>query len=157
MSGCGKVAYIDKTKNILASLPFLNDHGGKNSHFLKGTDGFFSSIKGWSLPKVRDSYVLSRFQIFLSSGIFGYWSSWYDLTRPKKIFQHYANWTHSNKSLESRLEFSSQISSGFYIYGIFMSVAFFLFVLEICKCKCSFLMKKITFKIRQVTVYFNFV
>ncbi|OXA41465.1 Parvalbumin beta [Folsomia candida] len=60
LSTCEKVALIDKTENIVKITNFLNDNQEKKRFVQGDNDHFFSAIRGWMIPPVRNNYVEER-------------------------------------------------------------------------------------------------
>ncbi|OXA48214.1 hypothetical protein Fcan01_16970 [Folsomia candida] len=117
LSTCDKSAYMDSKENVVHAAEFLND----NTHgkvFKKGEDGFMTGMHGWQTTPVQNNFVWDRLNVMISSGIFNYWDAWFKRNKPKKLFQHYANWSHSKIDDVPQLQFNTKISTGFQIYGI---------------------------------------
>ncbi|OXA41036.1 hypothetical protein Fcan01_24267 [Folsomia candida] len=116
LASCGKVALMDSKENIATITNFLNDNQ-KRRRYVNGDDDFFTEIRGWTFFPVRNSYAEERLKIMISSGIFAHWESLYKLWKPKKLLNHYANWSHPKVEAASRLDFDSKIITGFYVCG----------------------------------------
>ncbi|OXA47279.1 hypothetical protein Fcan01_17630 [Folsomia candida] len=137
LSTCGKVALMDTKENIAAITAFLNDNS-ENIKYLRGEDTYFTAIRGWPIPPVRNSYVEQRLKLMITSGIFSHWETLYKLWKPVKVLGHYANWTHPRFDAVSKLDFNSKVITGFYIGGICLAICSFTFVLEFCWFNDSF-------------------
>ncbi|OXA43075.1 hypothetical protein Fcan01_21914 [Folsomia candida] len=128
---CGKVALMDTQENIAKITNYLNDNQQQVT-FVKGDgDSFFTEMKGWNMPPVRSNYVENRLKVFISSGIMIHWKVVYNLWRPAKLLGYNTNWL----GAVSRLDFSSKITTGFYIYGIGLILCIVVLFVEICKLK----------------------
>lgn len=133
LSNCDKTAYLDTNENIDAILPYINDVS--ENTFIKGVEnGFLTTHYGFSESAFRNNYFLAKLKIMISSGIQGYWKTWFrnSKTKSKQLFQHYANWTGSTRSHKpQKLNFSSKIIMGFYIYGILSTACLLVFAIEV--------------------------
>lgn len=130
MTICDEVAYMDRAENVVTLLPFLNDNAN-GKVFLRGDVGFLSTLHGWWSYPIRNSYVWNRIKVMMSSGIYSYWENWFKTVKPIKLFHHYANWTYPKVDTVAKLDFSSKISTAFYICGICLVVSIFALVWEI--------------------------
>ncbi|OXA47179.1 hypothetical protein Fcan01_18008 [Folsomia candida] len=130
LSTCGKVALMDSKENIATITNFLNDNQKKIT-YVKGDDDLFNEIRGWTIFPARYSYVEERLKLMISSGIFAHWEFIYNLWRPKKLLNYYANWSHPKLEAVSRLDFDSKITPGFYIYGICLILSTISLLVEI--------------------------
>lgn len=118
---CDNAAYMDLPENIENILHFMNDNG-KEKVFLQGDGGFFSAIHGWSSESIKNNYAWHRIKVMISSGIYSFWEKWFKMAMPIKLFQHYANWTYPKVDKVAKLDFSSKISTAFYIFGILVVI-----------------------------------
>ncbi|OXA54415.1 hypothetical protein Fcan01_11884 [Folsomia candida] len=118
---CGKVALMDTKENIQEITNFLNDRRHKEIYVQVEGDSFFTGrqpdIRGWDLPPIRTDYVEKRLKIFISSGIMSHLKEIHRMWHPAKLLGHYANWTGPKGDTVSRLEFSSKVTTGFYLCG----------------------------------------
>lgn len=132
LSSCHNVAYMDTAENVVSILPFINDNvSGKK--FAKGEDGFLSSHHGWSTTTVRNNYVWKRLKMIITTGQYSHWESWFKRIKPKKLFQHYANWTHPLDPVAvQRLDFNSKIVTAFYLLGGFLGASLLILIGECC-------------------------
>ncbi|OXA48923.1 hypothetical protein Fcan01_16167 [Folsomia candida] len=134
---CEKVALMDTKENIAAITMFLNDYQAKVTYVKGDGHSFFTAVRGWVLPPVRSNYVEKRLTAFVSSGILTHLKILHNLWKPKKLLGHYANWTGSKFEAVSRLDFSSKVTTGFYVCGIGLLMCIVLLLAEIMKYKYS--------------------
>ncbi|OXA49369.1 hypothetical protein Fcan01_15502 [Folsomia candida] len=140
LSSCGKVALMETKENIIkmtkylqCSKCFLNDND-KRIRFVSGDgDSFFSSFPGWTILSVRDSYVEKRLKVMISSGIWSHWEFLYKLWKPEKLRDHFANWTNPRVERVSKLDFSSKVITGFYVWGICLIMCVLILSAEVLK------------------------
>lgn len=59
------------------------------------------------------------------------WNFLYKLWRPARLLGHYANWKGPNAEAVSRLDFSSKITTGFYVCLICLSISVIVLIGEI--------------------------
>ncbi|OXA39652.1 hypothetical protein Fcan01_25457 [Folsomia candida] len=116
LSSCDRTGFLDEKENVASVLPFLNDNSDGITYMI-GEDNFFTEFLGWPASPVARDYTFRRLGVMLTSGIYGYWEGLYKLVRPKKLFHHYANWTHPNLPKVAKLDLNSKIVTAFYICG----------------------------------------
>ncbi|OXA38663.1 hypothetical protein Fcan01_26537 [Folsomia candida] len=132
---CGKVALMDRKENIAAITNFLNDNQ-HHAKFVQGDgDSFFMTVRGWTIPRVRMNYVEKRLKSFISSGILTHLKVVYKLWTPSRLLGHYGNWTGPKVRPVTRLDFSSKVTTGFYVCGIGLLICFLVLLAEILKHK----------------------
>lgn len=124
---------MDTNENIAVITSFLNDHQQKVTYVKGDGDSLFSEIRGWLVAPVRDNYVEKRLKIFTSSGILTHWKIMYSMWKPIKLLGHYANWTGPKVEPVSRLNFSSKITTGFYVCGIGLIICVLILFAEVGK------------------------
>ncbi|OXA36915.1 hypothetical protein Fcan01_28306 [Folsomia candida] len=120
LSRCAdKLAYLDKKENIKDIIPFLNDNSD-GIFFMEGEDDDFLlthyAIQIDQTP--RRNFVLDRVKFLMVSGIYKWWEEWFSRTRPKKLFQYYANWTAPKVRALEKLDFTSRVATTLKIWGI---------------------------------------
>ncbi|OXA46078.1 hypothetical protein Fcan01_19157 [Folsomia candida] len=130
LSTCGKVALVDAKENIARITRFLNDNQEKIVYVKGDGDSFFASIRGWTMPPVRENYAEKRLKVMVTSGIFAHWEFLYKLWKPKKLLGDYANWTHPRYTAVSQLDFNSKITKIFYMCGLFLIICTFVLIGE---------------------------
>lgn len=130
LNTCGEVALMDTKENIAEIIDFLNDHQQKVTYVKGDGDTFFRTVRGWTLPVVRNSYVEKRLKVFISSGIITHWKVVYNLWKPTRLLGQYGNWTRKKVEAVSRLDFSSKISTGFYICGLCLVICVIVLMAE---------------------------
>ncbi|OXA39721.1 hypothetical protein Fcan01_25468 [Folsomia candida] len=135
LSSCDKTGYMDEKENVAAVLPFLNDNSDGITYMI-GEDNFFTEFLGWPVSPVARDYTFHRLGVMLTSGIYGYWEGLYKLVRPKKLFHHYANWTHPKLPKVAKLDFNSKIVTVFYICGGCLVISGIFFLGEIMFMMC---------------------
>ncbi|OXA39661.1 hypothetical protein Fcan01_25464 [Folsomia candida] len=136
LSSCDKTGFLDEKENVAAVLPFLNDNSDGITYMI-GEDKFFTKFLGWPVSPVVRDYTIRRLDVMLTSGIYGYWEGLYKLVRPKKLFHHYANWTHPRLPKVAKLNFNSKIVTAFYICGGCLAVCGIFLVGEIICMLCQ--------------------
>lgn len=138
LSSCGKIALMEKTENIARITEFLNDND-ENIVFVRGDeDSFFSSIVGWAVPRTRgNNFVEGRLKLLISSGILAHWEFMHKLWKPENLLDSYANWTHPRVEKVSKLNFSSKITTGFFICGVCLVICVILLLGEIVRFKLN--------------------
>lgn len=128
---CEKVALMDTKDNIVAITNYLNNIQ-KIAIFVYGEgDSFFTTFQGWTTSPVRGSYFEKRLKVFICSGIFTHWEARYKLWKPSKLLGHYGNWKGVKIEAESRLDFSSKVTTGFYVCGISLGISLVILIAEI--------------------------
>ncbi|OXA43274.1 hypothetical protein Fcan01_21972 [Folsomia candida] len=136
---CDKVALMDTKENIEAITNFLNDQQHQVRYVKGDGDSYFtdrrSKYRGWAIPPTRSSYVEERLKTFTSSGIMSHWKSVYYMWKPRKLLGYYANWTGPIGEAISQLDFSSKVTTGFYVYGIGATISTLVMLVEIVKHK----------------------
>ncbi|OXA44375.1 hypothetical protein Fcan01_21028 [Folsomia candida] len=114
-----KVAYLDKVEHIETLLPYLNDNADQRV-YLKGSDGFLETVKGFSDDDVghvvRNDFVWERLKVLLRSGILQYWMDWFGRKRPDKLFPFYANWSYPVVEARDKIDFNSKIQTIFVVW-----------------------------------------
>ncbi|OXA54254.1 hypothetical protein Fcan01_11878 [Folsomia candida] len=136
---CGKVALMDTKENIAEITNFLNDYHQTAMYVKVDGESFFTErkpdVRGWGMPPIRSDYVEKRLKRLISSGIVTHLKAMYKMWRPPKLLGYYANWTGPRVKPVSRLDFSSKVTTGFYISGCCLIVCIFVLIVEFVKDK----------------------
>ncbi|OXA48058.1 hypothetical protein Fcan01_16852 [Folsomia candida] len=107
-----KYVYLDNTENIMEILPFLNDNKD-GIVFMKGADDkFLSTHMGFQVDYThRKNFVYDQLKKLVTCGIYDWWKAWFKITKPTKLFPHYANWTKPVLNELERRDFMSKFTS----------------------------------------------
>lgn len=132
---CGKVALMDKKEKIAAITTFLNQHQQKVTFIQGDGDSFFAKrrpdVRGWPVTPIRNNYFENRLKAFISSGILSHLKLMYNIWRPPNLLGHGTNWTGPKVDTVTGLDFSSKVTTGFYIWGICVIVCILLLIGEV--------------------------
>ncbi|OXA46096.1 Membrane protein insertase YidC [Folsomia candida] len=116
LSLCDHVAYLDSSENVAKLVPFLNDNYNQIV-FLGGKGSFLVPFwYGWQTRHVRNGYVWNRLKKFISSGIYSYWTAWFERVKPKKLFHQWANWTGTNARVKKLVGVKSKVWVRIYLF-----------------------------------------
>ncbi|OXA36898.1 hypothetical protein Fcan01_28338 [Folsomia candida] len=136
---CGKVALMDTKENIAEITNFLNDYHQTAMYVKVNGESFFTEgrpdVRGWGMPPIRSDYVEKRLKRLISSGILTQLKAMYRMWRPPKLLGYHANWTGPRDKPVSRLDFSSKVTTGFYISGCGLIGCIFVLIVEFVKYK----------------------
>ncbi|OXA40183.1 hypothetical protein Fcan01_24827 [Folsomia candida] len=132
---CEKVALMDTKENIATITNFLNDRDQKLKYLMGDGDSFFTRIRGWVIPPVRNNYVEKRLKVFISSGILEHFKVLYKLWEPTNIPWNYTARIGPKVEAVSRLDFSSKVTAGFYVSGMGLILCILVLLAEIVNQK----------------------
>lgn len=150
LSTCDKIGFWDTKENIDSLLPFVNDNPN-GQKYLRVVETYITVITGWPNFQILENYAEKRLKIMISSGIYAHWEGWLRLmSRPPKLFHHYANWTHPRFDAESQLTPESKIVAGFYLFGICITGCLFCLLFE------TALLRRNSKKARTITFEFKY-